>query len=389
NRGEAGIEKVYDEVLCNEGEHSVYVGLDERRKIFTKEEYLVNKGVDPKEPSGVKLTVDYHIQREVERILDRGESRGAAIVADVKTGSILAMASRPNFDQNNIYKYLDRGDMSLYNKAVQVGYPPGSLFKLVVLLAALEEDDGHLHDRFYCNGYERAGNRIIGCNNGDGHGHITLKEAFSQSCNSAFIQLGRGLGGDSIIHMANRLGFGNKLNIGLSEENKGNLPSGADLIGPNMGNISIGQGSIEVTPLQITNMMLAIANDGTRKGMSIVEGIVAQDGYMIRKFERAQDQRVISEKTSGIAREYLAEVVRDGTADNLDLDDIGGAAGKTGSAEAVLNGKKTVHGWFSGFYPLQNPQYVITVFIEEGISGSQTAVPIFSDISRSIYNINR
>ncbi|HHV38180.1 MAG TPA: hypothetical protein GXX70_01650 [Tepidimicrobium sp.] len=389
NKGEAGIEKVYDEILKNEGDHSVYIDLDERRRIFTKEEYLVNRDIDPRGPNGVKLTVDYYIQKEVERILDRRGIKGSAIVADVKTGDILAMASRPNFDQDNIERYLNREDMALYNKAVQVGYPPGSLFKLVVLLTAFEKGDHNFSNQFYCNGYERVGKSIINCNKREGHGHITLREAFSKSCNSAFIQLGQEVGSKNIIDMANRLGFGSRLNIGLLEEIEGNLPTGSELLGPAIGNISIGQGSIEVTPLQVTNMMLSIANGGIKKGMAIVKGTVGRDGYMIKGFNRSEDFRVISEKTAKIIKGYLADVVQYGTANNLDLTDIGGAGGKTGSAEAILNGRRTVHGWFSGFYPLENPKHVVTVFVEEGMSGSQTAVPIFEDITRTIYNIKQ
>ena len=389
NKGEAGIEKVYDEILKNEGDHSVYIDLDERRRIFTKEEYLVNRDIDPRRPNGVKLTVDYYIQKEVERILDRRGIKGSAIVADVKTGDILAMASRPNFDQDNIERYLNREDMALYNKAVQVGYPPGSLFKLVVLLTAFEKGDHNFSNQFYCNGYERVGKSIINCNKREGHGHITLREAFSKSCNSAFIQLGQEVGSKNIIDMANMLGFGSRLNIGLLEEIEGNLPTGSELLGPAIGNISIGQGSIEVTPLQVTNMMLSIANGGIKKGMAIVKGTVGRDGYMIKGFNRSEDFRVISEKTAKIIKGYLADVVQYGTANNLDLTDIGGAGGKTGSAEAILNGRRTVHGWFSGFYPLENPKHVVTVFVEEGMSGSQTAVPIFEDITRTIYNIKQ
>lgn len=388
NRGKAGIEKVYDEILRNKANESLYVELDEKGKKFINEEYLVSQDADSKDPSGVKLTIDYNIQKEVEEILDRARMNGAIIVADVETADILAMVSRPNFDQDDIDKYLNREDMALYNKAVQVGYPPGSLFKLVVLLTALEEDIKYSNNKFYCNGYEKIDNIIINCNNRKGHGHITLKEAFSKSCNSAFIQLGQELGSKKIIDMANRLGFGKRLNIGLLEEIEGNLPSGAELLGPSIGNISIGQGSIETTPLQITDMMLTIANNGIKKGMSIVEGITAQNGHIIKKFDRQKGIRLISENSCEIVQDYLVDVVKDGTARNLDLMDIGGAGGKTGSAEAILNGDKTAHGWFSGFYPEKDPKYVITIFIEEGFSGSQSAVPIFENIVRAVYNIN-
>lgn len=389
NRGESGIEKVFDEFLANQVNSSLlYLELDENKGVFLGEEYEVSNKSYSLEPSGVKLTIDYHIQKIVEEILDRKRINGAVIVADVKSGKIKALASRPNFDPDNIKEYLHRDDMALYNKAIQVGYPPGSLFKIVVLLTALEENPGLLSQTFYCKGYEEIGNVVINCNNTLGHGHINLREGFAKSCNSIFIQLGKELGSKKIIEMAKKLGFGEKINIGLLEEVPGNLPEGNELQGPAIGNISIGQGSIEVTPIQITNLMTIIANDGIRKDFSIVEGITSQDGTVIKAFNKGSE-RVISKESCQIVKDYLKSVVEYGTAKNIDLDDIGGAAGKTGSAQAILNGSETIHGWFVGFYPEDNPKYVITVLIEEADSGSKSAAPIFEQIAREIYNINR
>ena len=209
------------------------------------------------------------------------------------------------------------------------------------------------------------------------------------SCNSAFIQLGKEIGSQKIINMAKKLGFGDKINIGLLEEIKGNIPVGEEIQGPAIGNISIGQGSIEVTPLQITNLMMIIANNGVRKGLSIVDGITSEDGRMIKPYQRQEEIRILSRETCNLVKEFLVDVVNYGTAKSLDLDYLGGAAGKTGSAQAVLNGKETIHGWFTGFYPVEKPKYVITVLVEGGISGSQSAVPIFDKLVREINKINR
>jgi len=201
--------------------------------------------------------------------------------------------------------------------------------------------------------------------------------------------LGQEIGSKKIIDMAKRLGFGNRINIGLLEETSGIIPEGTEIQGPVIRNISIGQGSIEVTPIQITNLMMVIANDGIMKPMSIVEGITAEDGTMIKPYNRPEEKQVISTATSRIIKDFLIDVVENGTARNLDLDDIGGAAGKTGSAQAILNRKETIHGWFTGFYPINEPKYVITVIVEEGLSGAQSAVPIFEKIAKGINRINR
>ena len=389
NKGEAGIEKLYDEILRYKDDYSLFLESDNKKNIIFGGEYSVGADTDPYNPNGVKLTIDYNIQEKVENIFDEEKVNGAAIVTDIDTGDILAMVSRPNFDQDDIDKYFNREDMALYNKAIQVAYPPGSLFKIVVLLTALEENMNIQDKLFYCKGYEEINDITIKCSNIYGHGYLTLKEAFSKSCNSAFIQLGQELGSEKIMAMSRRLGFSDKINIGLLEEVEGNLPTGRELQGPSIGNISIGQGSIETTPLQITNMMMIIANNGIKKDIGIVDGIITKNGYMIKKYNREEDKRVLSEEICQVLQEYLVDVVENGTAKGLNLKDIGGGGGKTGSAQAVFNRRMTIHGWFAGFYPEKKPKYVITVFIEEGKSGAGVAAPIFEKISKEIYNINR
>ncbi|MFA7412659.1 MAG: penicillin-binding transpeptidase domain-containing protein, partial [Tissierellaceae bacterium] len=309
-------------------------------------------------------------------------AKGAVIVTDIESGEILALASRPNFNQKNITAYLDKDDMALYNKAVQVSYPPGSIFKIVVLLAALEEDMGFLENSYFCKGYEVINNTTIKCSGN--HGQISLRDGFAKSCNSVFIQIGKELGAKKIIDMAKRLGLGEKVNIGLAEEIEGILPEGEELLGPAIGNISIGQGKIEATPLQISNILLTIANDGVQKDMTLVKGITSKEGQILKAYNREEDKRVISKDLSQVAKELLEEVLSSGTARSLDLEDIGGAAGKTGSAEASLKGQFTIHGWFAGYYPKDEPRYGITILVEEASSGSKSAAPIFEKICKEI-----
>ena len=165
------------------------------------------------------------------------------------------------------------------------------------------------------------------------------------------------------------------------------MPNGDDLLGPAIGNISIGQGKIEATPLQISNLLMIIANNGIQKHLTIVDGITNSDGLILKYYNKEQNKEVISASVSKIAYEYLLNVVENGTGKNIDLDSIGGAGGKTGSAEAILYNNKTIHGWFSGFHPKANPKYVITVFVEEGYSGSKSAAPIFEQIVKEINSI--
>lgn len=389
NRGESGVEKVFDEVLKNKKLDSIYFEVDNKRRIIPGGGYTVLKDNKSNFPNSVQLTIDYHIQKIVEKVMDENKIKGAVIVAEVESGDIVAMASRPNFDQDNIDAYLYKDNMELYNKAIQVSYPPGSLFKIVVLLSALESEPDIVNQIFYCKGYEKLNEVIIKCNVEEGHGYISLRDAFSKSCNSTFIQIGQKIGSKKIIDMAYRLGFGESVNIGLLEETVGNLPSGEDLLGPSIGNISIGQGKIEVTPLQVTNMMMILANEGVKKDLSIIKGIVMEDGKMVKEFRKNNNERIITKENAVIVNNLMRDVVKMGTGRSMDLDDVGGACGKTGSAQAVLNGKKTIHGWFSGYFPEESPKYVITVLAEEEYSGSKSAIPVFEKIIKEIWIKNR
>ncbi|MTI71211.1 MAG: hypothetical protein FH751_13255 [Firmicutes bacterium] len=390
NIGVSGVEKIYDNILKMDDKYgTINFQFDGKNRPL--------KGVATpvlKEEIGytnsIMLTIDYHIQKIVEKALDKYKSNGAVIVTDTQSGDILAMASRPNIDPENINIKSDKLDN--YNKAIHVGYPPASLFKTVVLLSALENNEIILDESFYCKGYEEIGNVKINCHSikDGGHEKLKINEAFYDSCNSVFIQLGKRLGGKNIIKTAKKLGFGSNVDIELAGEIKGSLPQGDELLGPSVGNISIGQGKILVTPLQITNMMMIIANDGIEKDISIFKGFVTNNGSIVKKGRREEPKKVVSKLYTDIIKDYMKEVVTKGTAKGyVSLEGIGGAAGKTGTAQAMFNGKEVKHGWFSGFYPKDNPKYVITVLVEEGNSGGRSAGPIFNDIAEEIYTIGK
>ena len=385
NRGESGIEKLFDEFLNIDKMDSFIVEYDKSRTLILDGSYKVNQNTNPYNPSGVKLTIDKSIQGLVEKTMDKHSLNGAVIVADVDTSDILALASRPNFNQNEIQSYFHDDSMALYNKAIQVGYPPGSIFKIVVVLTALEGDSSIIEEEYFCKGYEEINGVRINC--GGKHGRITLEEAFAKSCNSVFIQLALDVGSDNIIDMARSLGFGQRINIGLMEETEGNLPTANELLGAAVGNIAIGQGKIEVTPLQITNMMMTLVNDGVSKPLKLIKGITNDTGYILKKYNVQDEKRLISQESSEKLIQMMREVVKSGTGRYIELEDIGGCGGKTGSAEGILKQEKTIHGWFSGYYPYKNPKYLVTVLIEDADSGSRTAAPIFEEIIRAIYQL--
>lgn len=336
--------------------------------------------------NGIQLTIDYHIQKVIEEAI--GDTNGAVVVAEVKSGDIVAMASRPNFDQNNVSKHFDSEDKDFYNKAMQLSYNPGSIFKIVVLLSALENNVVDVNEKFTCSGSEEVHGVTYQCNKEEGHGEITLEEGLAYSCNSVFIQLGERVGSEKIIDTAKKLGLGQEVVIGGLDEDAGRLPEGDDLLGAAIGNISIGQDKIEVTPLQVTNMMMTIANNGVQKDMTIYKRLVSESGVPLTPYNRNEDVRIISIYHSLIVKDYLKSALDYGTGSHLDLEEVGGAAGKTGSAQAGKE-NEIIHGWFSGYFPKKNPRYVITVLVEEGGAGGTSAGPIFEDIAKGIVELGK
>lgn len=386
NTGKAGIEKIYDEYLNKRDRNSFIIQYDKDRSLILEGGHYVNQDIDLYEPSGVRLTIDYEIQKIIEKIIDQNQMRGAVIVSEVGTGEILGILSRPNFNQERIEKYLLSEDPILLNKGTQIRYPPGSIFKIIVLLTALEENPNILNQDYFCKGFEEVNGHSISCSNQ--HGWISVKEGFAKSCNSLFIQIAEKLGGRDIISMAERLGLGREVGIVLDEV-EGILPNKNNLKGIALANTAIGQGNLETTPLQISKLMTIITNDGLSKPMSLVKGITNKDGYIIKDIFLDKERRIIPKESAKYLQGLLGEVVKSGTGKSIDLEEIGGAAGKTGSAQGSLNGKKVIHGWFSGFFPLNNPKYVITILIEDTDLGSGAAVPLFEEIAENLYRLNR
>ena len=203
-----------------------------------------------------------------------------AIISDVEKGEILAMTSRPNFDQYNIENYLNSSNKDLMNRATQVTYQPASIFKIVVLYSALKNgiiDESYTYN---CCGEEVVKNsdEKLKCIKYDGHGEQTLNEAFANSCNAAFLDIANKMDDKDIIDSAKELHLGELVNLGIEEVN-GNVEKNTD-----SRNLPIGQGSIEVTPIQINQMTQIIANNGTYKPLKLYDSIIDDEKKYNKKF---------------------------------------------------------------------------------------------------------
>jgi peptidoglycan glycosyltransferase/penicillin-binding protein 2 len=392
--GAAGLEKLYENVLKAENENSIRVVTNAHDNILQGIGCRIVKADSSQEKLSVKLTVDYHIQKIAENIMEKYGVSGAVVVEDVNTGDIKAMASNPDFNQNDVGMYLHSSQNELFNRAV-ASYNIGSVFKVVGAAEAIES--GMLLDEDYlCTGILKLGDREFKCSSYEkgGHGQIGFIEAFANSCNTYFIELGLKMGSKRLLSMAEKFGFGKPTGVSSQgvDEASGNIPSIKDsYTDGDIANLSIGQGGIMATPVQVADMMATVANGGIKNKVNIVDSVIDRNGKEVRKIRKASWDRVISKKTADKLKELMEAVVSYGTGKKAKPEENFIACGKTGSAETgvYLDGEKVVHGWFAGYFPGNNPKYSIAVFVENGKSGGQSAAPIFKEISEGIYRLKK
>lgn len=379
DRGASGLEKDYDWLLSS-GKNRLTATGDGKGRI------LPGMGIRQEGVGdfGLITTLDERVQREAERILKASGKDGAIIVSEAASGAVLACASTPVYNPNHVDRYLGSGKQELINKAVQSQYPPGSIFKIVVAAAALEGKQITPNSNFFCPGYGEADGLKIRCASGgaEGHGSISFSDGFAQSCNAVFIQTGQKTEGEAIVEMAEKFGLGAPV-LGLSEEKKGVLPGKGDYQGAGIANLSIGQGKLLITPIQANRMTKIVAAGGVDTGLYLIKGYLYNG--KVTELQHQQAKRVISPSTAQTLTNMMRQTVISGSADNLSADLSLHAGGKTGTAQAEAG---MVHGWFTGFFPVEAPRYVITVFVENGRSGRGAAVPLFASMADFLHREN-
>lgn len=341
----------------------------------------------------VVLTIDGRVQRAVEEAMDRAVARGAVVVVDVATGDVLAMASRPNFDQRNVQRYLSDPYGALVNRAI-AGFVPGSVFKVAVAATALERGIVSERDVYLCRGLTKAGGRTMKCYAEDrgGHGALDFVSALAESCNVVFAEVGIATGAKPILEYAVKLGLGATTGIGLPGESPGLLPGWAGLSPGDVANLSIGQGKLLATPLQVAQMISCVASGGVLRPVGLLLELRDGEGRTVHRFPRRSPARVISQETAEVIRQGLRMAVEAGTATEAQPAGCEGVAGKTGTAETgrrTPQGKPIAHAWFAGYWPSDRPKVAVCVFVEEGMSGSLAAAPVFRDIIQRIAPIYR
>ena len=381
NNGVSGIEKYMNDELKDSNKSYVSVfKAGQNNKGLNYLKGSIEEEKNSQNDSHLKLTIDSKIQKKLEKIMDEEENPSAAIISDVQTGEILAMSSRPNFNQNKISDYSNSTNGELENRALSVTYPPGSVFKLVVLYAALENNVIDENYQYNCNGSINIGTsgEVLNCNNNEAHGLQDISDAFANSCNSAFYDIAKRLGSEKIFEAIKILHLDEKIDIGIDEEKNSKLPEDIAL-----SNLAIGQADIEFTPLQINQLTQVIANNGTYMPLYIYDSLIDNNKNAIKTYKSNKTSELISPYTMTKIKEMMMKVSKVGTAKLL-VDLQGGCGVKTGTAQSSINGKAISHGWITGFYPEINPKYAITVLVQGTETESKSATPIFKEICENL-----
>jgi penicillin-binding protein 2 len=396
--GQSGLERLLDEHLRGRdgGERIEVDALGRPVQVMRREE--------PDPGAQVITTVDRRIQEAAERAM-AGRS-GAVIVMDPRNGDVLAMTSSPAFELDRLTGNLDREEWlkvirdpltPLMNRALQSQYAPGSVFKVIVAAAGLQEGSLTPMDRTYCNGEFHLGQWTFKDWKEGGHGHVDTRTALIHSCNIFFYQSGLKVGPAAIARYAEAFGLGSPSGIDLGGEKAGMVPflngrrriDGRKWQAGDTVNMSIGQGQVLVTPMQIARMMSAVANGGVLWRPRLVQRVERVDGSLAYSSSSKMTGRVdLSPIVWAFLRQALSGVVNEGgTGGAARIPGID-VAGKTGTAQSVSksdSAKGQDHAWFASFAPAQDPEVVVVVLVERGGKGGQVAAPIARQIYQAIF----
>ncbi|MDD4722164.1 MAG: penicillin-binding protein 2 [Acidaminococcaceae bacterium] len=399
--GKFGLERFYDNLLRGtDGSYREEVDVSGRVvKIMDK--------VPPKAGHGLVLTIDARMQRVAEMAADKElkklGARGCAIIAmDPRTGEIKALVSRPNFDPNWFVNGISEKNWQAINndsfdpmtdKVIAGQYPPGSTFKIVTGTAALEEKKVTPDELIFDSGRHK----LIDMRNANGEalGWIDFKKALSASDNVYFYEMGNRLGIDLIDKYAAKFGFGAKTGIDLDGEAEGLIANpkykmkvfDEDWFLGDTFNAAIGQGFNLATPIQVADMLSAVANDGKRFKPFLVKKILNDDGSIFKNFKpKLLGNLPVSQENLMLIQAGLKAVTQEGgTAADLGALPVA-VAGKTGTAE---NPHGRDHGWFIAYAPADKPTLVVVCIVEQGGYGSVASVPIVKSILEYAFGQNK
>ncbi len=363
--------------------------------------------IDPVPGANLVLTIDTELQRLAEKAVAR-VAASAVVIVEAKTGRVKAVVSRPSFDPNTMTGHLTQAEYTLLmsdprkpfiDKALRATYPPGSIFKFITALAALEDGQAAEDETMFCSGrYELAGTHFR-CHGY--HEKVDLLKAIQKSCDVYFWNLAQRIGLDRLGEMARSFGLGTPTNLGINGDSGGRIPTkawyeqnGRYKIGY-AANAAIGQGDVEVTPMQMAMAYAALANGGQLYVPQVVERVESYEGRAIVSYDPKVAKTV---KIPPDALEtwkkgmWMVSNVPGGTAYDHGVSQVVQVMGKTGTAEVRKHhndhehrdlekwNPNASHAWFAGWAPAEDPELVIIVLVEHGGAGGTNAWPIAQHI---------
>lgn len=372
--GITGLERKYDEQLMS-------TNIQDNVKSL-----IINKGKSgEKIGNNLKTTLDYDVQSKAYELL--GDNKGAVVVLNPKTGEVLGLVSKPSFDPNNlqeIWKSINEDKrIPLINRATAGLYPPGSTFKAVTAISALENIPGIRNKVFNDNGSLFISNDYSLHNfAGEVLGSIGFKEAFVHSSNVVFGGLGLELGNDKLKQTSEKFYFNKEIPTDGIPVEPSKFPTLKKYEKGSIAQSAIGQSSDLASPLQMAVVTSTIANGGVMMKPHLVKEIVTSKGELIKSVQSEEVGQIISSDTANTVKEFMRGVVTEGTGGNAAIEGVE-VGGKTGTADHQENGKDAPpHSWFIGFAPYSSPEVAVAVIVENGGQGGKAAARIASEVMR-------
>ena len=385
--GAVGLEKTYNDYLnaCG-GRLSVRYDVNAVGTLLAQDNPVVQDTLADA-TAGLILTIDREMQNMAESVAAEQLKKGAIVILDADSAEVLASVSVPSFQPGTVADCLDDPDSPLLDRTL-CNYNCGSVFKIVSAAAALESGVP-LTRRYVCNGSVTIDGVTFHCHNRLGHGELDMTEAFACSCNCYFIRLMQDVGAAPLYNMAVTLGFDRA--VVLADDYKtarAALPTLEELMAsrPALANLSFGQGALLATPVHLARLVQTAVNDGELLRPSVVRGTMNAAGE-VTALSPTPPQTAFSPATAAALRQMMLAATADGATGEKARPLNGGAGGKTGTAESgwITDNGRAVQNWFVGFYPAEQPRYVVAVLAEDSGTTGVTAAPVFRRLCDGLY----
>lgn len=399
--GKYGLEKMYEPYLR---------GIDGEKRVEVDAMGREVRTLDMKEPiagNSMYLNVNLDVQMVIEKMLEG--KRGGCIALEPKSGAVVALVSRPAFNPNTFASGITKKEWRaiqtdktypLQNRVIQGRYPPGSTFKVLTALMALQEGIINEHSSFSCGGGFPFGNRVFKCWKKGGHGSVNVRRGIIESCDVFFYNIGLKLGIDRIHKAGDAVGLGKPTGIDLPSEASGLVPSsewkkktyGVPWYEGETVSVAIGQGAVWLTPIQLAQLSSFVANEGIAFKPQLVNKILGPDGKTLKTFTpvitvdmklKKDIFRIVKEGMQGVVNEP------NGTAYGSRIQNVH-MSGKTGTAQSsTLEGNRNLgdHAWFIAFAPSEDPGIAVSVLVEHGGHGSSVSAPVAKAVAEALFTV--